>query len=82
MATKSTCLFGHFSQQPMKIVCDSQVTLHIPKNLIFHELKKHIELDCHFIREKVVASLLTLMHLTSQHQLADIFTKALEKRQF
>ena len=67
--------FGKDEQ--MKFIYDNQAALHIASNPVFHERTKHIEVGCHFIREKIASGCMAISFVNSNDQLADIFTKSL-----
>ena len=62
---------------PIPLFYDNQAAIHIASHPIFHEHTKHIEIDCHFVRDKVSVGLIKLMPVRLSLQLADAFTKAL-----
>ena len=62
---------------PTKLWCDNQAALHIASNLVYHEGAKHIEVNCHFIREKIQDNLICTCYVKTGEQLADLFIKVL-----
>jgi|UniRef100_A0A2N9GHW7 hypothetical protein len=76
------CDLGLFLPSAPLIWCDNTSALALASNPVFHGRTKHIEVDYHFIRERVVRGDLKLQFISTEDQLADVFTKALPSPRF
>nr|GEY65027.1 putative reverse transcriptase domain-containing protein [Tanacetum cinerariifolium] len=80
MRTQLTDYGFHFDKIPM--YCDSKAAIAISCNPVQHSRTKHIDVRCHFIKEKVEKGIVELFFIETEYQLADLFTKALSEDRF
>lgn len=70
-----------FSQaEPTQLHADNTSAIQIVANTVFHERTKHIEVDCHSIRDAYDSRVISLPHINTSLQTADVFTKALSRK--
>jgi histone deacetylase 1/2 len=67
---------------PPRLWCDNLGATYLSANPVFHAREKHIEIDFHFVREKVARRQLDIRFVSTKDQVADGFTKALGTRLF
>lgn len=66
----------------MILFCDNLSAINISKNPVQHSRIKHINIRHHFIRELIEDKVISIEHIRTKRQLADIFTKVMDANQF
>lgn len=67
---------------PMRLYCDNKLVINIAHNPMQHDKTKHIEVDRHFIKEKLDNGLICTPYVPNSSQLADVLTKGLNNPAF
>ncbi|WVZ49277.1 hypothetical protein U9M48_000649 [Paspalum notatum var. saurae] len=73
---------GHPLQRATLVYCDNVSAVYLSTNPVQHQRTKHIEIDLHFVRERVAAGAVRVLHVPTSSQFADIFTKGLPSTVF
>ncbi|KAJ9553092.1 hypothetical protein OSB04_017137 [Centaurea solstitialis] len=73
---------GFPPKETSRIMCDNEAAIKISENPVQHDRTKHVEVDRHFIKEKLETKVIEIPFVRSEDQLADILTKAVNERIF
>ena len=68
---------GFSTHTLLPLFCDMMLQYILLPNPIFHERIKHIEVNCHFIHDKILSGDMAIPYVKSRDKLADMFTKSL-----
>lgn len=74
-------IYSYLDKHPL-ILYDNTNVIALTSNCIFHVRTKHIKIDYHYICDLVTSNIISIFYISSQSQLADLFTNSLPKAIF
>jgi lipoate-protein ligase A len=80
MDTKLMTNLGYMEEKKMVVIrCDNQGVISLTKNPTHHAQTKHIDVQHHFVRERVENGEVRFEYCVTEHMVADVLIKALSK---
>jgi hypothetical protein len=73
--------FG-YNLSKVPLICDNESAIRLVDNPVEHSRTKHIDIRHHFVRDHQQRGDIDICHVSTNHQLTDIFTKSLDERKF
>jgi hypothetical protein len=71
-----------YNLSKVPLLCDNESAIRLADNPIEHSRTKHIDIRHHFLRDHQQRGNIDICHISTDHQLTDIFTKPLDERRF
>lgn len=69
-------------QGSLKVFCDKKAAINISHNLVHHDRTKHIEVNRHFIKERIEDGIICVVYILTTQQVVDNLTKAPHRPKF
>ena len=69
-------------EAPIRLYCDNKSAINIAHHPVQHNRTKHVEVDGHFIKEKLDNGLVCILHVSTDGLLEDVLTKGLNNTRF
>jgi hypothetical protein len=73
--------FG-YNLSKVPLLCDNESAIRLADNPVEHSRTKHIDIRHHFLRDHQLRGDIDIYHISTENQLADIFTKPLDEKMF
>jgi hypothetical protein len=79
---RQTLLDFGYTLSKVPLLCDNESAIRLADNPVEHSRTNHIDIRHHFLRDHQQMGDINIYHISTEKQLADIFTKPLDEKRF